>query len=163
MPLAKKFADPGVKIASFKEAQELCGRAGRLGQVVPDAKPFVSNLYGALAGSLQAQANRSREAPPGQVATRRYRSAAQWLVRLLSQDSDAPLRVEAKVWAQSFDYDPQVLRVELDASPLLAQQCCMTKGPSPSTSPSSGRTLVGSVCAWGFRNSKRFGSSSRRS
>ena len=116
-PLAIKFSNPENKLATLKEAQELCGRAGRLGQVIPDARPFINNLYGALAGSLLAQANRSREAPPGQVAIRRYRSAATWLACLLRQEADAPLRLEAKVWAESFSYDPQVQRIEFDASP----------------------------------------------
>ena len=70
LALARKFADPEVKIASLKEAQEICGRAGRVGQVVPEAKPFVSSFYGALAGSLRALEGKSREAPPGKVATR---------------------------------------------------------------------------------------------
>ena len=48
----RKFANSAVKTATLKEAQELCGRAGRLGQVVLDARPFVNSLYGALAGSL---------------------------------------------------------------------------------------------------------------
>ena len=68
--LAKKFANPEVKVATLKEAQEVCGRAGRVGQIVPEAKPFVSSFYGALAGSLRALECRSREAPPGKVATR---------------------------------------------------------------------------------------------
>ena len=70
LALARKFANPNVKVATLKEAQEICGRAGRVGQVIPEAKPFVSSFYGALAGSLRALESRSREAPPGRVATR---------------------------------------------------------------------------------------------
>lgn len=116
----------------------MCGKAGRLGQVVPDAKPFVSNLYGALAGSLQAQANRSREAPPDHVATRRYRSAAQWLACLLRQEANAPLKLESKVWAGTFDYDPQKLRIEFDASPFGAWGNLVWRGVQQNISPSSG-------------------------
>ena len=116
-PLAQKFSDKKVKVATLKEAQELCGRAGRLAQVIPAAKPFINNLYGALAGSLRATDNKSREAPPGKVATRRYRSAAAWLCKLLANDSSSPLVLQTKVLAVEPTYDPQLRRVEFDASP----------------------------------------------
>ena len=77
----------------------------------------MSNLYGALAGSLRAHEARSREAAPGRVATRRYRCAAQWLVRLLRQDSSAPLRLHSVVRATPASFDPQICRAEFDASP----------------------------------------------
>ena len=104
-------------MASLKEAQELCGRTGRVGQVASEAKPFVSSIYGALSGSLRAHEGKSREAAPGKVATRRYRSATQWLVRLLLQDCSAPLRLHAEVCSVMPVYDPQTCRAEFDASP----------------------------------------------
>ena len=126
--LAQKFADPNVKVATLQEAQEICGRAGRVGQVVPEAKPFVSNFYGALAGSLRAHEGRSREAPSGRVATRRYRLAAQWLVKLLVQDSSAPLKLQTQVFASSPCFDPQICRVEYDASPYGGAAILFDKG-----------------------------------
>ena len=116
-PLAQRFADNSVRSATLKEAQELCGRAGRLAQVIPAARPFITNLYGALAGSLRAAENRSREAAPGRVATRRFRAAASWLQKLLEGGSSAPLVLQTKVFAWSPSYDPQARRVEFDASP----------------------------------------------
>ena len=117
LSLAQKFADSKVRTAKMKEAQELCGRVGRVGQVVPEVKPFVSNLYGALAGSIRAAETRSREAAPGSVATRRYRTSAQWLVHLLRQDGSAPLELRSIVLPSAPSFDPQRFRVEFDASP----------------------------------------------
>ena len=42
--LAQKFIEPKRKTASLKEAYNLCGRAGRLAQVVPEVAPFVGQL-----------------------------------------------------------------------------------------------------------------------
>ena len=117
-PLAQRFANKAIRSATLKEAQELCGRAGRLAQVIPAARPFITNLYGALAGSLRAAENRSREAAPGHVATRRFRAAASWLQKLLEGGgSSSPLVLQTKVFAWEPSYDPQARRVEFDASP----------------------------------------------
>ena len=84
--LAQKFARTQRKTASLAEAHALCGRAGRLAQVVPEARPFTAALFAALAASLQSHASRSREAPPAKVAVRRYRVAATWLCAVLRGD-----------------------------------------------------------------------------
>ena len=94
--LAKIFANADQRVATLKQAQELCGKAGRVAQVVPHTRPFLLGLYGALAGSLAAQRARSREAPPGKVATRRYRHCAAWLVRLLEDRQEDRLPVELR-------------------------------------------------------------------
>ena len=86
LQLATRFAKADKKTASLADAHALCGRAGRLAQVVPEAKPFVSALFAALAGSIASSTSRSREAPPSKVATSRYRTAAAWLVALLKGD-----------------------------------------------------------------------------
>ena len=83
--LALKFVDPKRKSASLQEAYNLCGRAGRIAQVVPEVAPFVGQLYAALAASLHSHHIGLREAPPARVATRRYRLAASWLCSLLKE------------------------------------------------------------------------------
>ena len=116
LELAKLFASSATTTASMKQAQELCGKAGRVAQVLPSSRPFLMGLYGALAGSLNAARHRAREAPPGRVATRRYRFCASWLVALLSARPDAPLVLSSEIQAKKKVYGTE-LRVEFDASP----------------------------------------------
>jgi len=61
----------------------LLGKAGRLAYLVPTARPFVSSLWGAYAGSKAAAKAGKREAPPRRHACRRFMSAARWLQTLL--------------------------------------------------------------------------------
>ena len=114
--LAELFASPSTSTASLKQAQELCGKAGRISQVIPSTRPFLSGLYGALAGSINAARHHGREAPPGRVATRRYRHCAQWLVALLRDQPGLPLVLASEVQANQAEYSKD-LRVEFDASP----------------------------------------------
>ena len=81
--LATSFANLDKKTAPLATAHTLCGRASRLAQVIPEAKQFTSALFASLAASLAAAKSKSREAPPGKVAVRRYRTAAKWLVAVL--------------------------------------------------------------------------------
>ena len=89
---------------------------GRITQVVPSSRPFLAGLYGALAGSLNAARLSGREAPPGRVATRRYRHCAEWLVALLSDRPGLPLTVSSEVQAKQVEFSKDI-RVEFDASP----------------------------------------------
>ena len=100
LELAEHFASPTTTTATLRQAQELCGKAGRITQVVPSTRPFLAGLYGALAGSLNAARLRGREAPPGRVATRRYRHCAEWLVALLSDRPGLPLTLSSEVQAK---------------------------------------------------------------
>ena len=54
---------------------------------------------------------------PPLTGFRRYRVAAQWLVKLIEQSDDAPLKLQRTISASSPSYDPQRARVEFDASP----------------------------------------------
>ena len=74
-------------------AESFVGRAGRVAHVLPFARPFVASLYGALHGSETARTAGAREAPPGFVATRRFRSGAQMLLRILTNHELAPVPV----------------------------------------------------------------------
>ena len=116
LELAQLFASPSVTVATMKQAQELCGKAGRISQVVPSTRPFLSGLYGALAGSINAARHHGREAPPGKVATRRYKYSAEWLVALLQERPGLPLALSSEVHAKQATFDKD-WRVEFDASP----------------------------------------------
>ena len=92
----------------------MCGKAGRLAQVVPEVTPFVSQLYATLAAGLHTHSIGLREAPPLRVATRRYHVAARWLLALLKDELfqlSHTLRVHSALQPVSS------CRVEFDASP----------------------------------------------
>ena len=114
LQLATKFSKSEKKTASLAEAHTLCGRAGRLAQVVPEAKPFVSALFAALAGSIASGRSGSREAPPSKVATSRYRTAAAWLVALLQGEY---FRLQHTFYLDRQLLSIRVCSVEFDASP----------------------------------------------
>ena len=92
----------------------MCGRAGRLAQVVPEVTPFVGQLYAALAAGLHSHHIGLREAPPLRVATRRYRVAANWLCALL-KDKLFPLSHTLRLNTSLIPVASR--RVEFDASP----------------------------------------------
>eukprot|EP00971_Amphidinium_carterae_P339300 6477003-Amphidinium_carterae.2 len=60
-------------------ARRLTGRCARIAQIVPQATPFSSALWAALAAAQAAE----REAPPGRVACRRFGDAAKWFLALI--------------------------------------------------------------------------------
>ena len=114
LDLARRFADPAVKLVSLACAHALCGKAGRLAQVVPEVRPFTTSLFTALAASLAAAKVKNREAPPDRVAVRRFRQAAQWLVALLS---GSLFVVEHTLHVNRALCCTKERRVEFDASP----------------------------------------------
>ena len=116
LPLVQKFCDPKRRTATWKEADELCGKAGRLAQVVPEARPFCAGFYAALAGAKHAKRAGAREAPPSKVATRRFATSARWVLKLLLGEDSAPFPLVHDVRAVPHAFDPKKLRVEFDAS-----------------------------------------------
>ena len=112
--LARLFADPSTSTAPLAKAHALCGKAGRLAQVVPEVRPFTSALFSALSACLMASAARAREAPPNKVATRRFRHAASWLVSLLAGQ---PFALEHTLYLRRPLVPTSHRRVEFDASP----------------------------------------------
>ena len=114
LEIALVFTSPSPRTASLRDAHQLCGKAGRLAQVVPAVKPFVGQLFAALAASLRSTANGFREAPPKKVAKKRFRLAASWVVALLRNQ---PFRLEHSVFLTSQIVDRNVAHVEFDASP----------------------------------------------
>ena len=114
LTIAKVFLQPSPRTAALRNAHSLCGKAGRLAQLVPAAKPFVNQLFSALAASLRAHHLGLREAPPKRVAKRRFRTAAAWLVGLLQGD---PFPLEHTISLTTPKVDRHARRVEFDASP----------------------------------------------
>ena len=114
LEVARRFVDRSSRTASLKDAHLLCGKAGRLAQVIPCAKPFVTQLFASLAGSLRASHLGLREAPPKKVAKRRYRLAASWIVSLLAGH---PFPLEHTFHISPVLINRQEARVEFDASP----------------------------------------------
>ena len=114
LEVASEFVTPRPRTAPLSSAHNLCGKAGRLAQVVPTAKPFVTQLFAALAASLRAHHLGLREAPPRRVAKRRFRLAASWLVGLLK---GVPFPLQHAISTKPFAIDKKHLRVEFDASP----------------------------------------------
>ena len=114
LEVALIFTSSSPRTASLRDAHQLCGKAGRLAQVVPAAKPFVGQLFAALAAALRSTAQGLREAPPKKVAKRRFRVAASWVVALLRNQ---PFRLEHSIFLSSQLVDRHEAHVEFDASP----------------------------------------------
>ena len=115
LDIASKFISSLPRTASLRDAHLLCGKAGRLARVVPAAKPFVGQLFAALAASLRSLSLGLREAPPPRkVAKKRFRTAATWLVSLLRHQ---PFRLEHIIFLRSQLVPREEAHVEFDASP----------------------------------------------
>ena len=128
MTLPKEFVDEllenlkpfceGCGHVALKLAEQVVGRCGRVAHVVPEARPFASMFYGALAGSKRAARLLKREVPPDRVAARRFKAGALWMRALLQGDDGAPLPLHADFWHQPpAAADLTAARVEFDASP----------------------------------------------
>ena len=100
-------------------ADALVGKAGRVAHVLPLARPFVAPLYAALAACQAAAACNTREAPPGQVACRRFYHGARMLLRLLHfRDRVSPIPNSRDAPAEEPPQpDPDHRRIEVGASP----------------------------------------------
>ena len=114
----KQFTQPSASTVSLQDADKMVGRAGRIAHIVPEARPFATALWAALAAARRADRGTVREAPPGRVAVRRFRVAAKWMQALASGTKDAPFDLQRTIsadgpekWAKSEWY------MECDASP----------------------------------------------
>ena len=98
--------------------ERMLGKAGRLAYIVPTARPFVTGLWGALAGAHAARQRGKREAPPDRVPARRFKTAALWLLTLLEPpDTSARFPLEQVVCTTLPQIDPAAAAVFFDASP----------------------------------------------
>ena len=96
----------------------ILGKAGRLAFLVPTCRPFVSALWGAMAGAKAAAHNVRREAPPGQFAAKRFTGAARWLSHLLDPGDEPGLLPLVQI-VQVCRKPPEANRmaIQFDASP----------------------------------------------
>ena len=78
----------------------MVGKASRVAQVVPAARPFVGALWAALTASQRSRSSPSPEASPGDVAVRRFCPSACWLRALIKGDGDHLMDLERLVWAR---------------------------------------------------------------
>ena len=78
----------------FHEAVRLVGKAERVAQIVPNARPFVGSLWAALIGSHRDWCARHPEQKMERVPTTRFSTAAAWLKALITDGEEAllPLR-----------------------------------------------------------------------
>ena len=112
------------------KADALVGKAGRVACVLPEARPFVSSLYAAMAAALRAQSVGAREAPPGHVVCRRFRRGARMLRRILGcTDRQRPIPNSRELFAvRPPPPDPARRRIEVDASPWGAGAVLVVEG-----------------------------------
>jgi len=99
-------------------AVKLLGKAGKVAYIIPSSTPFVGSLWGALTAAQHADRTGAKEAPPGQVAVRRFTSGACWLRALVRGEERALMPLTRIVhpggplrWPRSRDV------IEFDASP----------------------------------------------
>jgi hypothetical protein len=84
-------------VISFSDLDIVIGKAARVAHVVPQAKPFVAGLWGALSAVQRLGPDSRKEAPPGFAACRRFSYSAAWLLALIRQEDDVPIALERLV------------------------------------------------------------------
>ena len=106
------------KTQPLSSAEALVGKAGRVAHVLPLTRPFTSALYAALTASVVAHSVKAKEAPPCQVACRRFYEAALMLKRILATAGRSLVPLHRDVPAVAPEpADPRRRRIEVDASP----------------------------------------------
>ena len=133
------------------------GKAGRVSHVLPLARPFVSGLYGALTASRAAARTNAREAPPGQIACRRFHGSLRLFKAILTYAPDAAIPLHRDVHAVLPQRpSPNARRIEVDASPWggggvlfedMQPTCWFAIAWHRSTAPSKFGTVIGDS-AW---------------
>ena len=101
--------------ASLKDAERMVGKASRVAQVVPSARPFVSGLWAALTASKKDIAIGKNRTKGTRIATRRFVTAARWFKALIEGSQEAllpltrevlahkPARASTSGWVAQFD------------------------------------------------------------
>ena len=85
--------------ATLKEAQKMVGKASRVAQVIPAARPFVSGLWAALTATRADAHSGTNKTRGARVATRRFCTSARWFRALVEGDSQALLPLRRRVLA----------------------------------------------------------------
>jgi hypothetical protein len=127
------------------------GKCGRLAYLIPACRPWVSALWGALAGSRSAAASGRRpEAPRGCHAAQRFRVAARWLRTLLKP----PAARTAAPWLPLETY------VVADLTPITVEGPCVQVDASPwgggAALQIAGQYVEHASITWSPQTAKRF-------
>jgi len=102
----------------MSRTEKMLGKAGRLSYIIPTTRPYVTALWGALAGAKTAREQGRREAPPNRVPAKRFAKSAAWLLNLLCpEDDSADFPLEQIVCISLPPIDPRRATVFFDASP----------------------------------------------
>jgi len=119
----------GVGHVSVTDTERMLGRAGRLAYIVPTARPYITALWGAWAGSKEAAAQGRREAPPNRVPARRFQQAAMWVSTLLKPPKGFEgIPLEQVVCLTLPAIDPDAASIQFDASPWGAGAVLLKRG-----------------------------------
>ena len=85
------------KAVTLTDAIKMVGKVGRIAQVVPQARPFVSGLWAALIGAHRDWTAKHPEGVMERVPTTRFAVAAQWMKALITDGKDALLPLIRKI------------------------------------------------------------------
>ena len=111
-PLAK-----GKGAVTWKTAEQIAGKVGRLSHVVPLARPYAQMCYAALAAAKTAARGGAKESSPSMVAARRFQTAARWILALITGGQTWIVPLCQDVYASSPPApSASVLAFEFDAS-----------------------------------------------
>ena len=138
----------GVGSLPLDEARKIVGKAGRLAQIVAEARPFTSAMWTAFQEAWSADKKGIREAPPHEAARHRFAWAAKWLLQLIAADNEIfPLRTLVThlppVVATTMD-----VIMQFDASPWGQEPLSNTVASSRNTGCTSGKPLKLPSCRY---------------
>ena len=87
--------------STWKDAERMVGKAGRVAQVVPAARPFLSGLWAALAGTRQDLRTGRNPTHGMKISTSRFATSARWLRALILGDDRTPMPLTRTIRAQA--------------------------------------------------------------
>ena len=92
-----KPLEQGTGNIPLNEALSTVGKAGRVSQVINEARPFTGTLYATYTAAVKQNLIGPRQAPHRQAPCSRFSTAAKWLRLLISGEGNelVPLRQEA--------------------------------------------------------------------
>ena len=85
--------------ATLKEAERMVGKASRVAQIVPSARPFVAGLWAALTATRRDADDGKNKTRGRRIATRRFTTSARWFRALIEGGTEALLPLERTVLA----------------------------------------------------------------
>ena len=98
LQLLEPFCSTGGSV-ELSAAVKMVGKIGRIAQVIPHARPFVSGLWAALLGAHRDWVAKHPGQPFERVPTTRFAVAARWMRALITEGENALLPLVRKVSA----------------------------------------------------------------